>query len=221
MRRTDRLGPFVLALCVGLLMSGCGGDGDGPTPPGKTAEELTESGWVKFESGNLSGARSDFDAAIDRDGTYGPAYVGQGWCRLSLATSGSEHRAAVASFDGAVERQETGPEVLAGRAAAHLGGSGSGLPLAVTDAQAARQAAPAFVFGHRQSFTVADLHLIEAFALAAQGNWAGALAAADQAVESGIQSGNPATWVVDGTVYPTFEPAVLAFLQKMSVEVAG
>ncbi|MBD3162833.1 MAG: hypothetical protein GF346_10575 [Candidatus Eisenbacteria bacterium] len=205
-----------------LLVAGCGGDnGNGPTPPTQTAEELTESGWEKFEQGNLTGARDDFDAAIDQEAAYGPAYVGQGWSRTGLAASPSAHRAAVASFDGAIERNETGAEVRAGRAAAHLGADGQNLSSAIADAQAARQAAPQFIFEHRESFTVEDLHLIEAFALAGQGNWTGALAAADEAVDSGIEQGDSGTWVVDGTTYTTFESAVLAFLQKVSVDLAG
>jgi len=73
-----------------------------------TAEELTARGWVKFEVGNFDGALEEFDAAIAFDETYGPAYVGQGWARLSLATTSSAYNEAVASFDLAVGLGQTG-----------------------------------------------------------------------------------------------------------------
>ena len=180
----ERFQYFPIALLLAIAVGcGGGGDGDGPTEPEQTAEELTQSGWSMFDQGDLSGALEKFDAAIARDVTHGPAYVGQGWSRLSLATNSQGLIDAVSSFDEALTRGQQGAEVRAGKAAANLGLGGGSLPEAISEARAARQSAPAFAFSHRQSFNVSDLRLIESFAHAGQANLEAALASADSVKE--------------------------------------
>jgi len=110
---------LAVTLAALVALAGCGGgDGDGdPTGPQLTAAELTARGWTSFEAGDLNAARGDFDAAIARDDTYAPAYVGQGWARLGLAATGSGMLDATTSFTAAIVAGDTGAEVLAGRAA--------------------------------------------------------------------------------------------------------
>ncbi|MCA9756116.1 MAG: hypothetical protein KDA27_09960 [Candidatus Eisenbacteria bacterium] len=186
-----------------------------------TPDEFTTRGWERYSDGDLAAALQDFERAIGIDDAFGPAYVGLGWAQLGLATSAPEMAVAAVTFETAAASQ-SGPEVDAGRAAAELGAGGSGLVAAVSYAQAARTEG-SFVFSHRPSIDTTDLFLIEATALAAQGDFANALLAADAApvADSGITAGDSGTWQVDGTTYPTFESAVLAFLHELSKEHAG
>jgi hypothetical protein len=214
---------LAVALLSTLLVAGCGGgDGDGPSdPPSDTPAARTAAGWDDFEAGRWDDAVVEFEAALALDGAYGPARVGLGWARLQQATSPSAMLAAAGEFDAAVAAGETGAEVYAGRAAARLGAGGTSLAGAVSDAQAALAADATFTFAHRATFGVPDLHLIIAFARAAQNDLAGALAAADAVIDSGIVEGAPATWVVDGTAYPTFAGALLAHLHALAEDHAG
>lgn len=216
---------LLAALLSALVIVGCGGGGGDSTPvtptDPTTATGFTSRGWERFEAANFSGALSDFNDAIDLDATHGPAHAGQGWARLAMATSSIAMQTAITSFGTAVANGEGGAYVVAGRAAAQLGSGGTSLDSAVTDAQAALAADASFVFSHRTSFNAADLRLIEAFAKAAQGNFSGALVAADLVLDSGIGADNSATWQVDGTSYGTFVGAVLAHLHKLSGQYSG
>lgn len=213
----------MLAFFIALLISGCSSsDGDGPSdPPAGTPTALTESGWGEFTAGNWAEAVADFEAAIAQDPTHGEAYVGLGWARMQLASSTEAMLAAVADFDGAIAAGQTSAELYAGRAAAHLGTGGSSFAGAASDAAAALAADSTFTFSHRPSFDVTDLRLIIAFTHVAQGDLEGALAAADEIEDSGIEPGQPATWVVGGTTFPSYEAAVLAQLQALSLSYAG
>lgn len=207
---------------VALLLSGCA-DRERIAVPTDGAG-FTDRGWEFFADDDVEQALRDFENAIAKEPSFGPAHVGLGWARLRLATTTAAMEAAVSSFDSASSLGESGADILAGKAAAELGiGSSSALATAVSLAQSARTQSPSFQFEHRTSFDVTDLFLIEAAALAAQGNVASALAAADAApvANSGIVQGNEATWTVDGVTYPTFEGAALAFLHKLSEEHAG
>jgi len=214
------LGLFVvLALLAGQLV-GCGGDDTTDPPSGpNTAAEFTQRGWERFTSGNLSGAASDFTAALGLDAGYGPALAGRAWTQLAQAASAASMQTAVTSFNAAVTAGEDDAYVIAGRAAAYLG-AGT-YATAVTDAQAALTAEPTFVFSYRNSFDRNDLYLIIAFAQAGQGNLGPALLAADAVSDSGIEESSPATWVVNSVTYTTFAGAVLAHLQAVSNSFAG
>ncbi|MDM7917146.1 MAG: hypothetical protein ACE15D_18305 [Candidatus Eisenbacteria bacterium] len=222
MRRIDRAARLLaLLLLAGGLSCGGGDGGSNIVEPG-TPEELTSEGWTEFEQGDFGAAMESFDAAIKADATYGPAYVGKGWTHLSRASGSTELATAIAAFENASQHGETGADLRAGRAAAALAlGSDLYLSSAITDAQAARLANPSFIFSHRPSFNVEDLVLVEAFALAGKNQIAQALDAANQIQASSIEAGNPVTWTIGGVTYPSFESAVLAFLQKLSNERSG
>jgi tetratricopeptide (TPR) repeat protein len=56
-----------------------------------TASELISKGWLKFEGGDLSGAGSDFSAALSIStipGDSGGAYLGLGWAELRQSHGG-------------------------------------------------------------------------------------------------------------------------------------
>jgi tetratricopeptide (TPR) repeat protein len=208
-----------------LLLSGCKDEENPnplvPDPTLETAEEYTDRGWLRFAAANFSRALDDFNAAIFLDATYGPANIGQGWTRLSQANSLNSMRGAVGPFGDAIDNGEEGADLLAGRAAAYLGSGNPFLGLAVEDAQAALAADGEFVFAHRPSFDAQDVRLIAAFAKACQGDYSGALEAADMVLESGIMASDQGTWVVDGTTYDSFNGAVLAHLFKVSEQFSG
>ncbi|MCK4305493.1 MAG: hypothetical protein KAY24_14750 [Candidatus Eisenbacteria sp.] len=205
-----------------FLLVGCSEDDPAGPDPRSTAAELTEQGWTQFEQGDLAGALSSFDDAIEVYSSYGPAYVGQGWTYLAQGASNSDFESALSSYDTAISEGEEGAEILGGRAAANLALSGeSSLDAAVTDAQSARVWDSNFIFEHRTSFNASDLFLIESFALAAQGYFPAALAAADSVETSGIQEASSATWVVDSQEFTSFAEAVLAHLMKVSEQESG
>lgn len=213
----------VLAVLLLLAGSGCADRDRVSRPDPTTADGFTDRGWDEFEDGDLEAALADFASAIALDPAHGAAYTGQGWARMGLAGSAGDMNTAVQSFDNAEARGETGADNLAGRAAAHLGRGTAGAADAIADAAAARAAATNYTFPYRSSFDTDDLFLIEAFALASQGDFDGAVAAADEVegLSSGIVESSSATWVVDGITYPTFEGAALAWLNKVSGLRAG
>lgn len=228
MDRTSHHTPTLLSIAAALLtvlvLAGCGGgdDGDGPTDPtNNTPVEFTSAGWAEFRAGRWPDAMANFEDALALNAAYGPARVGLGWTRLQMATSAAAMLTAAGEFDAAATAGETGADMYAGRAAARLGAGGASLTGAISDAQAALAADPSFTFAHRTSVTAADLHLIVAFARAAQGDLAGALAAGDQVTASGIVENQPQTWVVGATSYPTFASAVLAHLHAIAEVHAG
>ena len=208
---------LVLTLAV---VWGCGGGG-GPAAPIvlDTPEAYTARGWERFEAGNFSDALADFDAALGLAAQHGPALTGRAWVLLVQATSQARMQEALAVFAAAIAAGEDGGDALAGKACARLGAGDR--PAAASDAAAALAAAPGFVFAHRTSFNSTDLLLIVAVAKATDGDFAGALAAADLIAASGIDAGTSATWVVGGVTYPTFAGAVLARLQTLSDAHAG
>lgn len=216
-----------LPLCVLALViaaHGCGGGGGGGSKPEvpTTAEEFTQRGWSRFETGNYDGALSDFEDALALDSSYGQAYLGQGWAQLNLATTSASMELATAAFDSAVAHDEPLADCLSGRAAAYLGVGGNPAYISsISDVILALQVSPDFTFSHRSSFNSTDLELIKAFAFAAQGHFPAALSAANEISSSGIAQENPETWVVEGKEYSSFEGALLAFLQKLSDEHAG
>lgn len=222
-RRNEILLAAALLALLGLA-GGCGGSDDpGPTAPGgpSTAAEYTERGWERYEAGDYEGAANDFATAIDRDVGYGEAHAGAGWTQLAVAVSTAGMQQAAAHFVAAITQGEGGVYVQAGRAAASLGTGGSALAAAVTQAGIALEAESDFAFEHRGSFDWRDLRLIQAFALAAQGHFDNALAAADAIADSGIDEADSGSWQIGDTVYPNYLGAVLAHLHRMSDQYAG
>ncbi len=207
---------LVLALFAVASAPGCGKD-DGPSRPAPTtAAGLTAQGWEAFAGGDYTAALAAFEQAIDLDAQHGPAHLGAGWARLAGGQATEDFEAAVMSFDTAAASGETGAEMLGGRAAARLALGGAALPAAVSDAAAALDAAPDFVFAQRPSFDAADLHLIVAFAEVARARYADAMAAADGVAPSGIDPSDPSTWVVGGQACSTYAQAALARLAQLS-----
>jgi hypothetical protein len=220
MHRRDRTATWVtIGVSCLLAIAGCGEDD--PEKPVLDAAELTAMGWSEFESGDLSAAAGFFSQALERDLDHVPAHVGQGWSRLGLAASAGGLELALESLDEALDRDSTNVDAHAGRAAVLLALGGARLQAAITSASAARTLAPEYSFTHRPSFGVADLHLIEAFAHAGNGDWNEALRAGERLLASGLRADEPQTWIVEGTPYMTWGDAVLGFLEMLSNEESG
>jgi hypothetical protein len=211
----------LLSLAAGMAMLvGCAGDSPVRVPQ-QTAEELTTTGWEKFESGDFAGAVVLFDAAEEADPTSPAAYVGEGWSRLAAATNSEEFIASIDCFEVALTKGALGADVRAGHAGVLLALGGDSLHAAADEAREARMVDSDFVFSHRPSFDMKDILLIEAFAEIGQGHPVAAISAADMILPSGILEEAPQTWVVDGIPRPSFLEAVLAHLQKLSIAEAG
>ncbi len=211
--------PMLLATAVCLTTNaGCGG-GTATSP--SNAVGWTARGWSEFQAGYFSQALSSFNAAIQQDSLYSAAYVGQGWTQLQLALTPNALAQALADFNQALALGQTSADTRSGRAATLLGIGGASLPGAVEDARASLRIAPAYTFQYRRSFDIHDLRLIESFALAGQGSFSAALAAADSIESSVIDENNPSSWIIQGIRYETFESAVLAFLEQLSNLYAG
>ncbi len=201
-----------------LALVACGDD-HAPTVPLDTAEALAAKGWVAFERGEFADAAGLFEAAIARDRLHEPAYVGEGWSRLELAADTTALRVALDRLDAAIELSSSDSQAHAGRAAVLLA-MGENVA-AVAEARATLQMAPGFVFAHAPTFDRKDLYLITGSALAAQGEFTGALGAAAEIEMFPMSQSDPATWVVDGTHYRSFADAVIAYLAKLSDAYAG
>lgn len=212
--------PGRLAILLALVLSGCTSGDEVAGGEDPSAADLTIEGWACFDAASYAAALERFEAAQLKDGSYGSAHTGEGWARLMLAETLSEIDLARASFSAALLYGETGAEVYGGRAALGLAADFGTLTLAtaISDAQAARTAEPAFVFAHLPSFDSADLWRIEAYAQAAAGDFAAALTAADAVSPSGIEQLQRSTWVVDEVPYAAFAEAVMAHLVRISEE---
>lgn len=220
-RRLSRLALLCGALVLFSALGACG-KREKVTPPDDnlTPIERVSRGWQSFSAGNFDSAVSDFSAAVNDSAGYADAHLGLGWARLSRATGAQEISNAISSFDAAVNLG-LNADAKSGRAAARLAQGGTSLASAISDASAALLASPNFAFAHRAGFDAKDLHLIAAFAQAGQQQYAAALSEANAVQASGIQSGNPSTWTVDGVTLPSFPTAVLAYLNKLSNQLSG
>jgi tetratricopeptide (TPR) repeat protein len=208
-----------VALVVVLLVSACGEERETvitPPPPEPTAEELVAAGWAEFERDDLGEAFAHFAEAIEKEPGWAPPYVGAGWSGFELATDEEQLLAALDYLDRAIEREPLDTEAHAGRAAVLLALCPDSLAASVVAAGTVREMSPDFVFSHRPSFDHKDLILVEAFAQAAQGKLAEALAAADEVEQSGIREDESETWLVDGAWQRSFADAVLARLRELS-----
>lgn len=76
---------LTILACSILLLCGCGED---KKVTQVTAEQLTNQGWAKFDTGDYTGACADFKAAKDLDPTYARAYLGLGWAELKRNNAG-------------------------------------------------------------------------------------------------------------------------------------
>ncbi len=213
---------LAVALVVGSFLAGCGERERVTSSEPTDAPGFVDRGWSSFSGGDFEDALADFTQAIGLDPNLGEAYVGQGWSRLKGTPSSTNLTNAILSFQDAQSRGENGAEVRGGIAAAQLGlGASANLNLAISEAQAARTADAAFQFEHFTSFDIKDLWLIEVFARAAQGNLTSAVQLGNNVDPTTLDSGNPSTWVVDGTTFSTFEGAALAYLHGLSEDHSG
>jgi len=82
----------MIGIAALVLFSGCGKDTgtDSSEPSGPTAAELTEEGWILYDTTSYDEAMTKFEEAIDTDNTYYEAYLGRGLIYLADASQYSE-----------------------------------------------------------------------------------------------------------------------------------
>lgn len=210
-----------VAVAIILVVVACGEDDTITVPPEKTVEELTATGWTEYSRGNLDEASTLFSEAILKDPDHVDAYLGDGWCRLGLATESNDFLTSLDRFNAVLSRTSSASEAHAGRAVVLLALGPDSLDAAIQAARTTLVLSPYFVLPHTPGFDFNDLLLVEAFAQVAQGLFTEALVAADRVEESGIREDGPETWVVDGVLLSSFNDAVLGHLLKLSNAESG
>lgn len=122
-----------------------------------TAAELIKQGWLKFEAGNFTGARSDFSAALSistNSGDSSGAFLGLGWAELRQDHGGlAENRL--------VEYLYLSPGTNDGRAGlAFAYWAQRKFQRAIDTANVVLSSDPSWTFDHDNSINYLDLHLL-------------------------------------------------------------
>lgn len=175
---------------------------EGAAEDGSTATEA----WSLYAAGDYEAACAAFLAVSSVEGVSADLYDGLGWCNLK------QHLYAPAEsyFDLALSLDPTHGDAQAGRAAARsLQGDFAD---AAEDEAALLDAAPAWTSGHEDL----DAHDLRR-ALARDLLFAGERVAADKVLVAmgggySLNPHDPASWVVGGSSYSSFERAALAWL---------
>jgi tetratricopeptide (TPR) repeat protein len=206
----------LIALPLLVALSGCGSN-DGPSfaSPRETA---VQAAWRAFEERDYDGAQSLFLAAAGRDARNADARRGLGWSRAYLG----DLDAAAEDFEAALSLAPGSVDALAGLAAVEL--ARGRRPQAISRARAALAADPDWVFPHRGDVNAEDLHLIlaQAYALSGPGAYDEAQAELDLLdPKNGLDPASPASWIVAGESYATYEEALLAAIESVEARVGA
>jgi len=189
------------ALAVALLLSSCGED----EGPGMTAAQHNEAGWASYNSRDYSGAHSHFSEALGLDPGLTEARLGLAWCSAQQG----QHASALADFNEIID---TGPDTLvtdafAGRAVTALAMESDSVAIASAESTLARSAK--YSFGRHPDFDWRDLRLVMAQGYFGLAQYADAQAQVDILdPDNGLDPAVPASWVVGGNSYPTYEAAL-------------
>ncbi len=151
-------GVLLTLLFTALLTIACGGDDGGGTtdPGGTTPNELTESGWENFESGDNQAAADDFQAAANADPFHGEAQAGLGWVFLRADSLVR----ALGAFNAALSVGYQNADVYAGKAVLLPELTPPDYPGAADAAGMALSFEPRYSFEHDTAFNWRDLRLI-------------------------------------------------------------
>lgn len=164
---------FIVLILLTLLSFGCGKKKTtvGPVPP--TAEELTKTGWAKFEGKYYESAISHFDSAITTNANYSEGYCGLGWCYAML----SDTSLSVKNFKKCMSF--TNPDSIALWAKAGLAFAYDAEKLydqTIDNAKEVLEADSSWKFSHDTTCSASDLHLLLAECYYAKGEFDSSLA---------------------------------------------
>ena len=201
---------FIILILSLLSFFSCEDNGGDPEV---TAEELINSGWVKFEAGEYSSAVSDFNSAIAEDASALEAYSGIGWSQIRLDQIDDAETNYLIALNG----NYAGKEVLAGLAAISL--AIEEYTTAIGYGESILNIDPDWVFEHDNSIDYKDVWFVVAIAYFHEGDFA-EVEFAIQNIDSAysISENDSNTWTVDGNSYLSYQEAVAAYLQSLPSE---
>ena len=173
---------------------------------------LVEQGWSCYEDGSYHEAVDHFRAALARDDGLVASYNGLGWSYASSVVDSLER--ARESFDQALILQADLWDGYAGRGCVHL--ALKAYDEAVSDLLTVLDNDPDYAFLHNPLVTHEDLRLALAECYFYKNRYASAQEQVDAlAPENGLNPADSGSWVVDATVYATYEEALLALIEAL------
>ena len=201
---------FIILILSLLSFFSCEDNGGEPEI---TAEELINSGWIYFETGEYLNAIEDFNSAIAKDASAFEAYSGMGWSQIRLDQIDESQTNFLSALDG----NYAGKEVLAGLAAISL--AIEEYTTAIGYAESILNIDPDWIFEHDNTIDFKDVWFVVAVAYFHEGDFA-EVEAAILKIDStySILENDSNTWGVEGDSYLTYQEAVAAYLQSLSSE---
>lgn len=198
---------LILSLLSFFSCENIGGD------PEVTAEELINSGWIYFETGEYLKAIEDFNSAISKNASAFEAFSGIGWSQIRLDQIDNSQTNFLSALDG----NYAGKEVLAGLAAISL--AIEEYTTAIGYAESILNIDPDWIFEHDNSIDYKDVWFVVAIAYFHEGDFAEVEAAILQIDSTySISENDLNTWIVDGNSYLSYQEAVAAYLQSLPSE---
>lgn len=177
--------------------------------------DLAEAAWTKYRQADIPGAMALFRSLLAAQPQGAEAYTGLGWCCAhptvdSLTT-------ALSWFSGAIALNGNDLDALAGRGfvrlALHLYNQ------AGTDLARLLSLNSAYSMANNSKVNARAVRLGLAEARFYLQDFSGAQAQIDQlAPGNGLNSGQPATWQVEGTAFATWPEALLAWIEKLKAQ---
>ena len=203
---------FLFLAC--LLCTACGRRKDSRNLMGswdELASVVTEEGWTQYTAGEYAQALGQFGLAIEFNSDYADAYNGQGWSYTRLDSLNE----AIGCFDRAIEKGAEAPtDALVGKAALCL--RLADFDNAIDYANRVLEADSLYVFQHDPNVHWKTVHLILAQAYYGGRKYAEAqreVVILDPTCV--LDAVDPATWVVGGKAYASYEEALLMAIERL------
>ncbi len=143
---------LLLLVSISLAFFAC--ETSNGTDPDLTADELTQQGWDKFETGDYSEALDNFEKAIEKDNQFTDAHNGAGWAsgRLTLLSDGASF------FNNCLSLEPNYTDAIAGLA--FIKNAQKEYQQAINMANNLLSVDDQWVFGHDTDINYRDLHLV-------------------------------------------------------------
>lgn len=185
----------------------------------KALQDFIDEAWLDYDNGNFASAIPKFKQAIDLEpngaGIH-DAFNGLGWTYASNTIDSLDR--AIENFDGALLRQPTFTESLAGRGFTYL--ALKKYNEAITDLESTLQRNANFEFSHNSEINANDVRLALAEGYFFRQELDKAQTEVNQLDPSnGLDAASSTTWVVDGVTYLTYAEALLAWIEKLKASV--